>query len=256
VNLIAAELDPLKYALSLPDDISPRILNISDLKALNELRSRVVSGQLAHPDCYRKEAESPNFPASHLEPALADIHGVICGLIDATGNLVGYGALSFTLPDVPSRADVLDIPAGERPRIGYLSSSMVDQSRLGEGLHHALIDWRIQLCTSLALSHVVSATWPGNYRSWKNLTAHGLRGKKIVDVAQGLQRTVFHRDLRIPLSETEEAQVTVDIFDIEHQRELIDQGFWICRLLRNGDQALAELCLAATNNALICGQEA
>ena len=55
-----------RLAAFLPAGVSGRLLSIADADTLAGLRFEVVSRQLADPNCYRLEAESPDFPASHL----------------------------------------------------------------------------------------------------------------------------------------------------------------------------------------------
>ncbi|MBP6582760.1 MAG: hypothetical protein KA204_04720 [Chromatiaceae bacterium] len=231
-----------RLAAFLPAGVSGRLLSSADAEVLAGLRLEVVTRQLADPNCYRLEAESPDFPASHLGEAGPGEKGVIAGLFDPARVLIGYAALTLPRPGEPSRADLLDLPAAQRHLVAYLASAMVRADWQNHGLHHALVEWRLDLANALGRRHAVSAVWPGNHPSWGHLVAHGLRGKKLARVEQGLLRLVLHRDLAAPapLPDPRSFQV-IPLALLADQRALFDGGYWLWRRLRQPEGIQAEL---------------
>lgn len=226
---------------SLPAGVSGRLLSSADAPALARFRAEVVGRQLADPNCYRLEAESPDFPASHLGQAGAGVKGVMAGLFDDTGVLIAYGALTLPRPGEPSRADLLDLPADQRSLVAYLASAMVRADWQQRGLHHALVAWRLVLAGALGRRHAVSAVWPGNHQSWGHLLAHGLRGKKMARVEKDLIRLVVHRDLAAPPPLPDPLSLRlIPLALLPDQTALFDEGYWLWRRLRRPDHILAE----------------
>ncbi len=231
----------------LPPGIACRVLGLGDGDVLAVLRQTVIDHQLADPNCYRLTAESPDFPASHLgntDGCSSDPErkGSIAGLFDIRGDLVAYGALTLPRPGESSRCDSLDLPADERHLTAYLASAMVRADWRGFGLHHALIEWRLALASALGRRHMVSATWPGNYRSWGHLTAHGVHGKKLVMIADGVWRLLVHRDLEShPPQADPSTTLLIPLSKLAHRKELFDAGFWLWRLVRQPEGLFAEL---------------
>lgn len=226
---------------SLPVGVSGRLLSTADTPALARLRLEVVSRQLADPNCYRLEAESPDFPASHLGQAGTGEKGLIAGLFDDAGVLIGYGALTLPGPGEPTRADLLDLPSAQRSLVAYLASAMVRADWQHHGLHHALVEWRLELAGALGRRHAVSAVWPGNHQSWGHLLAHGLRGKKLARVEKGLLRLVVHRDLAVPPPLPDPLSLRlIPLALLPDQMVLFEEGYWLWRRLRRPDHILAE----------------
>ncbi|MBK8639632.1 MAG: GNAT family N-acetyltransferase [Chromatiaceae bacterium] len=231
-----------RLAALLPAGVSGRLLCAADADTLAGLRFEVVSRQLADPNCYRLEAESPDFPASHLGQAGPGEKGVIAGLFDTTGVLIGYAALTLPGPGEPSRADLLNLPSAQRSLVAYLASAMVRADWQKHGLHHALVEWRLILAGALGRRHAVSAVWPGNHQSWGHLVAHGLRGKKLARVEKGLLRLVVHRDLLAPPPLPDPLSLRlIPLALLADQMVLFDEGYWLWRRLRPPDHILAEL---------------
>ncbi len=227
---------------SLPVEVNGRLLCIDDAAALARLRLDVVTRQLADPNCYRLEAESPDFPLSHLGQEGPGAKGVIAGLFDSSGVLIGYGALTLPRLGEPTRADLLDLPSEQRHLVAYLASAMVRVDWQHHGLHHALIDWRLALADAMGHRHAVSAVWPGNHQSWGHLVAHGLQGKKMARVEQGLQRLVLHRDLAATAPTPDRGSLRlVPLAELADQEGLFERGYWLWRRLRRPEGILAEL---------------
>ena len=231
-----------RLAAFLPAGVSGRLLSSADAEVLAGLRLEVVTRQLADPNCYRLEAESPDFPASHLGEAGPGEKGVIAGLFDPARVLIGYAALTLPRPGESSRADLLDLPADQRHLVAYLASAMVRADWQKHGLHHALVEWRLILAGALGRRHAVSAVWPGNHQSWGHLVAHGLRGKKLARVEKGLLRLVVHRDLLAPPPLPDPLSLRlIPLALLADQMVLFDEGYWLWRRLRRPDHILAEL---------------
>lgn len=233
--------DPMAAA-TLPQGLTLQVLSAEHAGRLQALRRQIVDSQLPEADCYRVDLESPQFPADHLEPGAADHTGVIGGLFDAEGDLVGYGALTFPKPGEQGRGDILNLPAAERPLMAYLSSAMVRADWRGRGLHGALIDWRLKWAQALGRRHVFSASWPRNSRSWCHLAAHRLQGKALLTVAEGVTRLIFHRDLAVapPRPDPQTSQL-IPVDRLEDQRDLLSRGFWVWQVVHEPGRVLAQV---------------
>jgi hypothetical protein len=230
-----------RLAAFLPAGVSGRLLSSADAEVLAGLRLEVVTRQLADPNCYRLEAESPDFPASHLGEAGPGEKGVIAGLFDPARVLIGYAALTLPRPGEPSRADLLDLPAAQRHLVAYLASAMVRADWQNHGLHHALVEWRLDLAGALGRRHAVSAVWPGNHQSWGHLVAHGLRGKKLARVEQGCCAWCSIAIWRRPRPcRTPGPSRLIPLALLADQMALFDEGYWLWRRLRRPEGIQAE----------------
>lgn len=238
---MSATLDDLPR-IDLPDGISARLLGMHDADILAQLRERVVREQLGAPDCYRLEAEGPDFPEDHLVPLAEGGRGLIMGLFDSTQQLIAYGALSLPRPGESSRADALNLQIDEHNQLAYLASAMVCAEYRGMGLHHALVAWRLDMTRSLGRRHAVAAFWPGNHRSWAHLTQKGLQGKKLVRVGPGWPRILAHRDLFAPepLADPRTRHL-VPLAELAEQQAMFDQGYWLWRRVILSEAIFAEL---------------
>lgn len=227
---------------TLPQGVRCRLLSLADTEVMESLRREVVARQLAHPDCYRLEAESPDFLSSHLGAHGAGKKGFIAGLFNEVGELIGYGALTLPAPGEPNLGDRLGLPEGERDRVAYLASAMLRADWRGRGLHHELIRLRLTLAEKLGRRHALASTWPGNHFSWGHLAAHGLLGRKLVCVGEGLLRLVAHRDLAASMPMPDPATLRlVPVSDLSAQGEWFDKGYCLWRRCRQGGQVFAEL---------------
>lgn len=211
-----------------PAGVSLRVLDQQDSAALAELRQRVVLQQLGNAEFYRLEAEGPDFPDSHLDRVRDPLRGLIAGLFEASGQLIGYGALSLPGPDEPTRGDCLDLPDGSQ-QIAYLASAMLLEQWRGYGLHHRLIEWRLARARELGRRHVVAASYPGNHISWGNLAGHGLLGKCLIRVSRGLLRLVSHCDLATTDAPRPDLanQILLPVADLERAAVWFDDGYWL-----------------------------
>ena len=226
---------------NLPLGLRGRLLSTADAPALAKLRRTVIEHQLDSPDCYRLEAETPAFPASHLGPWGMGDQGLIVGLFDAE-ELIAYGALTLPAPGEPRHADVLALPPGERDNIAHLASAMVRGDWRGRGLHHCLIAWRQSLAQSLRRRHLVAAAWPGNHQSWGHLVAHGLPAKKLARIGNGLTRLVLHRDLEAPLPQPDPAsRLLIPHDQLAFQEARFAAGYWLWRRIMTRDGVLGVL---------------
>lgn len=228
----------------LPPGIRGRVLNLADAHLLEAFRHEVTDRQLPDVNCYRLDAHAPDFPLSHLGPTGPGVKGLIGGLFADGDILIGYGALSLPQAGQPNRADILNLKDGGGDRIADLESAMVHNDWRGQGLHHALIQWRLALASALGRRHVVCAVWPGNHWSWMNLLDHHLLGKKLVQVRGGWLRLLTHRDLAQPLPVPDEAtSLMLPLADLVEQGPLFDQGYWLWQGVRRDQGIYARLAL-------------
>lgn len=236
-------LDPVNgLTAQLPPGVSGRVLTVADAGRLAELRREVVGRQLPDPNCYRLEAESPDFPPSHLGPDGPGDKGVIAGLFSDGGELIAYAALTLPRPGESSHGDALGLSPGQQDQVAYLASAMVRADWRGRGLHHALVAWRLRLADALGRRHAIAATWPGNYQSWGHFCAHGLLGEKLVMVGDGLLRLVAHRDLAVPVPAPDPATRRLTaVAALADQGALFDAGYRLWRRVEREDGVFAEL---------------
>ena len=233
---------PPSLPANLPLGLRGRLLSTADAPALASLRRTVIERQLDSPDCYRLEAESPAFPASHLGPWGMGDQGLITGLFDAEQELIAYGALTLPAPGELSRADVLAIPPAEPDNLAYLASAMVRADWRGRGLHHCLIAWRQSLAQSLRRRHLLAAVWPGNHQSWGHLVAHGLPAKKLSPIGNGLTRLILHRDLEAPLPQPDPAsRLLIPLDQLAAQEARFAAGYWLWRRIMATDDVFGVL---------------
>lgn len=229
-------------AAQLPPGVSGRLLTDADAALLAELRREVVSRQLPDPNCYRVEAESPDFPPSHLGPHGPGEKGVIAGLFSDGGELIAYAALTLPRPGEVNHGDALGLPPDQRDQVAYLASAMVRADWRGRGLHHGLVIWRLQLAAALGRRHAIAATWPGNYQSWGHFCAHGMLGERLILVGEGLLRLAAHRDLAAPAPVIDPAtRRLVIVSALADQGALFDAGYRLWRRVRRDDGVFAEL---------------
>nr|WP_211113825.1 GNAT family N-acetyltransferase [Azospirillum picis] len=181
----AVRLKPLADAL--PDGLTARMMDLDDSRALADFRVRVVA-MLDDPDHYRMAGEVGNFVADHLGEL-----GLTAGIFRGD-RLVAYGALGLPGADDPNRGRDLDLPEEELSSVAHMSSAMVDPSERGRGLHHRLIDWRIEVAEALGRRHLLTTVSPRNHRSWGHLAGHGIYPKRLIRVGGDLVRLLVHRD--------------------------------------------------------------
>ncbi|PWC83845.1 hypothetical protein TSH100_20025 [Azospirillum sp. TSH100] len=174
-------------AADLPAGLTVRLLDPDDAGLLADFRVRVVA-MLEDPDYYRMAGEVGSFVADHLGD-----RGLAAGIFRRT-TLVAYGALGLPGPEDPNRGRDLDLPEAELPLVAHLSSAMVDPAERGRGLHHRLIDWRIEVADALGRRHLVTTVSARNHASWSHLARHGLYPKRLVRVGGDLVRLLVHRD--------------------------------------------------------------
>lgn len=176
-------------AADLPDGLTARMMDLDDCDRLADFRVRVVA-TLDDPDHYRMVGEVGNFVADHLGDK-----GVTAGIF-RDGRLVAYGALGLPGPDDPNRGRDLDFTDDELAQVAHMSSAMVDASERGRGLHHRLIDWRLEVSQALGRRHLLTTVSPRNHRSWGHLANHGLYPRRLVRVGGDLVRLLVHLDVQ------------------------------------------------------------
>ncbi|CAO3423875.1 GNAT family N-acetyltransferase [Azospirillum doebereinerae] len=176
-------------ARGLPDGLTVRMMDLDDSRRLTDFRVRVVA-TLEDPDHYRMAGEVGNFVADHLGDK-----GVTAGIF-RDGRLVAYGALGLPGPKDPNRGRDLDLPEEELSLVAHMSSAMVDPSERGRGLHHRLIDWRLEVAEALGCRHLVTTVSTRNHRSWGHLAGHGVYPKRMLRVGGDLVRLLVHRDFQ------------------------------------------------------------
>ncbi len=211
----AARLTAL--AVALPDGLTARIMDGDDYDRLADFRVRIVA-TLEDPDHYRMAGEVGNFVADHLGD-----RGVTAGIFSGD-QLVAYGALGLPGPDDPNRGRDLDLPEAELPLVAHMSSAMVAPSARGRGLHHRLIDWRVEVAQALGRRHLLTTVSPRNHCSWGHLAVHGLHARKLVQAGGDLVRLLVHRDLSLnPLFDTATAAL-VAVEDLSARRDVFERG--------------------------------
>lgn len=204
-------------AADLPDGLTVRMMDLDDSNLLADFRVRVVA-TLEDPDHYRMAGEVGNFVADHLGD-----RGLTAGIF-RKGALVAYGALGLPSAEDPNRGRDLDLPEAELPWVAHMSSAMVDPSERGRGLHHRLIDWRIEVAEALGRRHLVTTVSTRNHRSWGHLARHGIYPKRLVRVGGDLVRLLVHRDFTAdPVFDTASAEL-VAVDELASRWDVFDRG--------------------------------
>jgi len=204
-------------ATELPDGLNARILDGDDHDRLADFRVRIVA-TLDDPDHYRMAGEVGNFVTDHLGD-----RGVTAGIF-RDGRLVAYGALGLPGPQDPNRGRDLDLPDGELALVAHMSSAMVDPAERGRGLHHRLIDWRLEVAQALGRRHLLTTVSPRNHGSWGHLAVHGLHARRLVQAGGDLVRLLVHRDLaETPHFDTATAAL-VAVEELSARPDLFERG--------------------------------
>lgn len=204
-------------AAELPDGLTARLLDPDDSDLLADFRVRVVA-MLEDPDHYRMAGEVGSFVADHLGD-----RGLAAGIFRKTA-LVAYGALGLPMAEDPNRGRDLDLPEAELPLVAHMSSAMVHPDERGRGLHHRLIDWRIEVAEALGRRHLITTVSARNHQSWSHLARHGLYPKRLVRVGGDLARLLVHRDVAAdPVFDPASAEL-VPVEDLPARRDLFERG--------------------------------
>ncbi|CBS86358.1 GNAT family N-acetyltransferase [Azospirillum lipoferum] len=213
-------------AADLPDGLTARMMDLDDSNLLADFRVRVVA-TLEDPDHYRMAGEVGNFVADHLGEK-----GLTAGIFrhegrsgdGSGGRLVAYGALGLPSGKDPNRGRDLDLPEAELPWVAHMSSAMVDPSERGRGLHHRLIDWRIEVAEALGRRHLITTVSTRNHRSWGHLAGHGIYPKRLVRVGGDLVRLLVHRDFTAdPIFDTASAEL-VAVEELAGRWDVFERG--------------------------------
>lgn len=233
---LAALVDRSLEALDaeLPDGLTCRLLRPADGPMMRDFRLGVVE-RLADPDHYRMAGEVGDFVTEHLGQI-----GLTAGIFDARG-MAAYGAL--TLPDAAgfNRGHDFGLTGAELDHVAHVASAMVDPDFRGKGLHHRLIQWRIDLARALQRWHLFTTVSPRNHQSWGHLAAHAIYPKRLIQVGNGLTRLLVHRDLRGGATIDPEALEVCPVDALSQRFDLFDDGFWVWGRCRMEGRVLA-LC--------------
>jgi hypothetical protein len=222
---------------ALTPSLRARLLTIDDARILSAFRADIIA-HLPDPDFYRLVGEAGDFVRDHL-----GAKGVTAGVFDRDGCLVAYGALGLPQPGDINRGAELGLPAGELAAVAHVSSAMVRPDWYQHGLHHCLLNWRLDVAAKLGKRHLLTTVSSRNHQSWAHLAAHGLLGKKLIDVGGGLTRLLVHRDLAVVPKETpgDAARVLVPVERLVDQAARFADGYWLWRRVRDEDGIFAEL---------------
>ena len=224
----AARLTAL--AADLPDGLTARMMDLDDCDRLADFRVRVVA-TLDDPDHYRMAGEVGNFVTDHLGDK-----GVTAGVFH-DGRLVAYGALGLPGPDDHNRGRDLDLPDDQLPLVAHMSSAMVDPSVRGRGLHHRLIDWRLEVAQTLGRRHLLTTVSPRNHRSWGHLADHGIHPRRLIRVGGDLVRLLVHHDAHsVPVFDTATAAL-VPVEDLSGRWDVFERGGQVWARVAAGDGA-------------------
>lgn len=214
----------------LPDGLTARILDGDDHDRLADFRVRIVA-TLDDPDHYRMAGEVGNFVADHLGD-----RGVTAGIFRG-GRLVAYGALGLPGPQDPNRGRDLDLPDAELALVAHMSSAMVDPAERGRGLHHRLIDWRLEVAQALGRRHLLTTVSPRNHGSWGHLAVHGLHARRLVQAGGDLVRLLVHRDfVETPHFDTATAAL-VAVEELSARPDVFERGSRVWARVALGDGA-------------------
>lgn len=240
-------------AADLPEGLTARMMDLEDSNLLADFRVRVVA-MLEDPDHYRMAGEVGNFVADHLGDK-----GLTAGIFrhdgrtdeGTGGRLVAYGALGLPSGNDPNRGRDLDLPEAELPWVAHMSSAMVDPSERGRGLHHRLIDWRIEVAEALGRRHLITTVSTRNHRSWGHLAGHGIYPKRLVRVGGDLVRLLVHRDFTAdPVFDTASAEL-VAVEELAGRWDVFERGHVWGRVAVGEGAALRWYALCGRERALL-----
>ena len=201
---------------AVPYGLAARWLDLDDADAVRALR-RLVIGTLADPDHYVPEDD--RFVVDHLGAA-----GQTYGVFDGR-ELVAFGAIGLPGPGQENLGEALGLPEAQWPAVGHLASAMVRPGKRGIGLHHWLIQQRIDALAERGRHHAIAMVSPRNWASWHNLTRYRFYVKRIATMYGSLTRYLMHRDAAAPaIFAAPVRHCPAD--DIETQRRLLEDGYW------------------------------
>ncbi len=227
---VAAGLRLAVLAADLPDGLTARVLDLDDSGRLGDFRLRVVA-TLADPDHYRMAGEVGNFVADHLGDK-----GVTAGIFRGD-RLIAYGALGLPGPDDPNRGRDLDLPEDELALVAHMSSAMVAPEERGRGLHHRLIDWRLEVAQALGRRHLLTTVSTRNHCSWGHLASHGLYPERLIRVGGDLVRLLVHHDVLAEPAFDPASAVLVAVEELCGRWDVFDRGGRVWARLSIGDGA-------------------
>ncbi len=216
-------------AADLPPALTARVLDGDDSERLHAFRLSVVA-TLDDPDHYRMAGEVGNFVADHLGDK-----GLTAGIF-RDGRLIAYGALGLPGPDDPNRGRDLGLPEDELPLVAHMSSAMVEVGERGRGLHHRLIDWRLEVAHTLGRPHLLTTVSPRNHRSWGHLAEHGLLPRRLVQVGGDLVRLLVHRDARVDPALDTTTALLVPVETLGSRWDVFDRGGRVWARLSVGEE--------------------
>lgn len=201
----------------------PFVVRLLEPASLAEVRHihREVLRLVPEPGIVR--ADSDEFFAHHFSG-----EGRILGVFVAE-RLIAYAVLGLpATPDYPYEhfGDDLGLPAAGRGSIAQLIGVGVLPEWRGNGLHHRLCEWRLELARATYRSHVAALASPRNPYSWRNLLAVGLRIKGTKLLGGDKLRYLLHVDLRGSPPPDRATAAAIEATAIADQRALLERGYW------------------------------
>lgn len=207
-------------------EIEWRPLSLGEAAAVHALHMAAVA-KVGRPDLIRPET------LEFFEKILAG-GGRILGLDDDRG-LLAYGVLQWDLPPVEDLRPLFGL-APDAP-FAKLAGAAVRPDSWGHGLQESVISARLNLATSLGLTHLYATSAPGNWRSWANLLNQGLVIRALIEQYGGALRYILYRDLDHLDATSQDGGVWVDAADTDRQRHLLAAGRCGCAWRRAGGRA-------------------
>ncbi|MCP3671340.1 MAG: hypothetical protein GY814_13080 [Gammaproteobacteria bacterium] len=193
-----------------------RFATSEDLDALIALH-RSVLARVCHSDDFREDSRE-------YFAKLIDGGGYIVAIF-ADARLIAFGLLNFPDDNEEGYAAVLGFSRAQRRCTVQLESANVADDWVGNGLHLALVGWRIEIARAQGYRHICATAALGNWFSWNNLCLIGMRVCHLGMFYGGLQRYLLHRDLERSADLNLKRAVWIPVDDIQRQHHALEDGW-------------------------------
>ncbi len=223
----------LKASTQHGHELEVRFAVTEDLDALIALHHSVLA-RVPHPGDFRED--SREYLAAQIDGA----GRIVTIFVDA--QLAAFGILHFPGDDEHSYGRVLGFSEPERQRTAQLECANIASHWVGNGLHLALIGWRIDIARAEGYRHICATAAPTNIFSWSNLCLTHLQVRHLGKFYGGWLRYLLHRDLERPADLDLEQARWIPLTEIPRQRQALAAG-WLGFAYR-GPQGAAQLGFA------------
>ena len=206
----------LKTATEAWHDLEIRFATVEDLDTVIAMHHAVLA-RTRHPGDFRQ------YSRAYLAARINAVGRILAIFADA--RLIAFGALSFPTSDETHCAQVLGFSEDQKQRTVELACANLASDWVGNGLHLALIGWRIEIARAQGYRHICATAAPTNGFSWNNLCLSRLQVRYLGPFYGGWLRYLLHRDLEQPADLDLEQAVWIPITELERQRQALADGW-------------------------------